>query len=750
MSRIRLLPVFACFVCCAGGLSADILTKQIEIDFGRDVASRNLKGLAARSDGRVLPGPVFTDLKGPKIADILWMLRPAGPDRFVVGTGPDGRVFEIAVAPQDATYTVREVAHVTEAQAIAVQPLADGSLLIGTSPSAAIYLARNGKLVARVPLPADSVFDFLAQPDGTVLAATGNPGLIYQLDPAKLAKAGLTEGKTVDGKVLADKGVTVFAEVRDRNLRRLARLSDGRVVAGSAPKGNVYAFAPGGGAPTLLQENHDAEVVDLLPVENGAFYAALAHSPGEGSRLVRPKGAADEKDKEEKESRASYSGRSTLVFFPADGFPETVMAKAGISFYRLAGHQGRLLLTAGEQGDTFGYDPVARRSLIYAGSESAQLNDVAALGDGRFLILRNNAPGLALLSFAPAQARQLETRRLDLGAAAEFGLIRLARLHGVDLAALNLEIRTNLGSDEIEGWSPWTELKPTDDAFSAEGRRGRYFKLRLTVPAAAADFQIDKATAYFLPQNRRPQLSDFRIFPPNLSLVPMPEAPTPVTTTLGQLLFPNQSSGKEDLGTEKRKGSFFSSQVVPQTGAQIVYWAVNDTEGDTLAFTFSIRPDNSDKWTDLAVETRDNYVQFDTGAFPEGLYFTRLTVAEQAPRPEKQRLTYTFETDYLTIDRTPPDITTTSVEHRDGKLVMAVDGRDSLSLLAGAEFVLNNGVREENEHPADGVLDSKAERFVVEIPEQKTTGATSVEIILYDQAGNSRSKRLPLKAESPK
>ena len=745
MRPSRVLLALALLLAAAGQLRADALTKQIEVDFGRDVSSRNLKGLAARSDGRILPGPVFTDLKGPKIADLLWSLRPAGTDKFLVGTGPEGKVFEVAVTSADGSYTVKELARVNEPQALAVLALPDGGALIGTSPTAAIYLARGGKPVARVPLPADSVFDFLALPDGTVLAATGNPGAIYRIDPVKLARAGLGDAKALEPKQLADKGVSLFAEVRDRNLRRLARLTDGRIVAGSAPKGNVYAFPAAGGEPVLLQENHDAEVVDLLPVDGGGLYAALAHSPGEGNRIIKLKSGSEDKDREDRDARATFSGRSTLVFFPPGGFPETVVSKAGISFYRLAAARGWILVSAGEQGDAFAYDPVARRSLVFAGSESAQLNDLAPLGGDRFLVLRNNAPGLALLTFAPAQARQLETRRLDLGAPGTFGLVRFARLHGVDPATLKLEMRTNLGSDEVEGWSPWTELPPQDGAFSAAGQRGRYFKLRLTVPAAAGDFQIDKATAYFLPQNRRPQLTDFRIFPPNLSLVPMPEAPAPVTTTLGQLLFPNQAAGKEDLVPEKRKGSFFSSQVVPQVGAQIVYWSVSDTEGDTLAYTFSLRGENSDQWTDLAVETRDNYVQFDTGAFSEGLYYTRLTMAEQATRPEPQRLRYTFETDNLLIDRTPPEITATSVEHRDGKLVLSVDGRDALSLLAGAEFILNNGTHEENEHPADGVLDSRAERFVVEIPEAKATGATSVEIILYDQAGNSRSARLSLK-----
>ena len=738
--RTALSP-FVLLLCFGGALRlpADPLTKEIEIDFGRDVASRNLKGLATRSDGRVLPGPVFTDLEGPKLGEILWVMKSSGTNRFIIGTGPDGKVQEVTFNPKDNSYTAREIADVTEPQAIAVQPLADGLVLVGTSPTAAVYLVKDGKNIARVPLPADSVFDFLLLPDGTVLAATGNPGKIYKLDLKKLAQAGLIEGKISDDKAIADKGVTVFGEIRDRNVRRLARLSDGRVIAGSSPKGNVYSFSATGGAPLILQENRESEVVDLLPLADGSFYAGIVLTAGDGFRISKP---ADNKDEnKDREPKPGFSGRSMVVRFPADGFPENVVTKTNIAFYRLAQHQDWLLLTAGEQGDAFGYDPVARRSLTFAGSASAQLNDIAPLGEGRFLLLRNNAPGLALMSFAPAKTRELETKRLDLGVAAELGGFRFSRLRGIEPAALKLEVRTNYGSDEIEGWSPWTEMKLRDGAFYADGLRGRYTRFRLQINGASADFQIDKATLYDLPQNRRPTLADFRIFSPNLGLIPAAEQPPSVTATLGQLMAPNA----RDDSADKHKSSLLGSQIIPQRGAQLIYWTVNDADGDTLAYTFSIRPENSEAWTDLAVNSTDCYVQFETGSLAEGLYLTRLTATEQAPRPAKNRLSYIFETDNLLVDRTAPVITTSGAQRANGKLIITVDGRDALSLLEGAEFILNNGVRETITHPADGMLDGHQEVFVAEIPEARAAGATSVEVVLYDQAGNSSSVRLPLK-----
>jgi len=739
-----------CFVVTSLGLRADPLTRQLDIDFGRDVASRNLKGLAARSDGRLVPGPVFTDLTGPKIGDILWTLKPAGTNRFIVGTGPDGKVQEVTFNPKDSTYTVREVADVAETHALAVLPLADGSLLVGTSPTAALYLVKDGKPVTRVPLPADSVFDFLALPDGTVLAGTGNPGKIYRVDMKKLAAAGIIEGKVDSDALLADRGVTLFGEIRDRNVRRLARIASGRIIAGSAPKGNVYSFPAAGGAPLFLQENRDAEVVDLLPMDDGSFYAGIVFSAGDIFRLAKP--PSDPKDDakdgpkdlfKDRDPKPAFMGRSTVVRFPVDGFPENVVTKTGISLYRLARHGDWLLLTAGEQGDAFGYDPVARRSLTFAGSASAQLSDLAPLGGGRYLMLRNNASGLALMNFTDAPVRELETKRLDLGQSSELGAVRFPRLRGVALSALKLEASTNYGSDELEGWSPWTDLPQRDDAFQTDGLRGRYIRYRLHVPGSTLDFQIDKGAQYYRPQNRRPILSDFRIFPPNQGLVPAGDPPVNVITTVGQMLFPASRDAKDD-NPEKRKGTFLNSQVIPQPGTQIVYWTMSDPDGDTLAYTFSIRPEGSSTWTDLSVRSPDSYVQFETGGMAEGLYLTRLVVAEQAPRPAAQRLSYTFETDSLLVDHTPPVITATEIKRSNGILYVTVSGKDELSLLEGIEVVLNNGTRDVMLHPVDGLLDGRVESFTAEFPEARTSGATSVEVILYDQGGNASSSRLKL------
>lgn len=736
-------------------VAAGPFSNRHNVDFFRDVPSRDLHGLATRSDGRLVAGPVLTDLAGPLPAELLWNLEPATDGQWLAGSGPDGRILELTVTTHSAanassgpSFTSRTWAKLDDSQVFALHRFADGTVLAGTSPKGSLsLLSATGNVVARVLLPADSVFDFLPSPDGgEVLVATGNPGRVYAVDLARFAKAGLATEKLTDDDALAAHGLRLWSEIRDRNVRRLIRVGD-RVVAGSAPRGNLYQFPAAGGAPLLLQENRDAEVTDLLPDGRGGVYASIVFSGGPTAIrlnpvLKNPKVTDDDSSSDLPTILEKFTGRSSLVWFPADGFPETLSSRNNTGFYRLARHDNVLLIAGGEQGELLGYDLTRRTSLTFAGSASAQLNALAALpgAPGRFLVLRNNAPGLALLDFTSAAPRLAETRRLDLGSPARLGALRFNRVRSLDESQLALEARASNGTDEAEGWTPWTPLAFADGGWRpATPLRGRYVKLRLHVPPTASAVELDKADLYSLPQNRRPQLADFRILTPNLAIIPQPDSAPSASITLGQVL--NAAGGSDK---DRHHDALLASQLVPAPGNQLITWNVTDPDNDEIACTVSIRHDGDSAWIDLARHTSDSYVQFDTSHLPEGLYFTRLVATEQAPRPAADRLQTTFETDDLLIDRTPPEISAATVTREGDTTKVTVRGRDALSLLEALEVNFNNGAKDTVEQPADGILDGREETFVLEIPSARLAGATSVEVILYDAAGNSAARRLPL------
>jgi hypothetical protein len=137
LSAFSVLALCLGFAAPAPALRADPLSKKTDVDFFRDVPSRNLKRLAARSDGRLVAGPILAELAVPAPADLLWCVEStADATKFLVGTGPEGRILEITYNAATATYGSRDVVKLDDPQIYALKPLADGSILVGTSPRA--------------------------------------------------------------------------------------------------------------------------------------------------------------------------------------------------------------------------------------------------------------------------------------------------------------------------------------------------------------------------------------------------------------------------------------------------------------------------------------------------------------------------------------------------------------------------------------------------------------------------------------
>ncbi|HEY9155731.1 MAG TPA: hypothetical protein VIM69_11410 [Opitutaceae bacterium] len=728
------LPLLAAltFTLFSSARATEPLSRSYGIDFYRDVPSRNLKGLATRADGRLVAGPELFDLDGPALPSLLWCLEPAGRDHWLIGTGPNGRIVEVTF-DRDRRYSVRDVVSLPEQQVFTVKALSDGSILAGTSPEGGVFLIRDNKIVSQVLLPSDSVFD-IALRGNTAYVSTGSPAKIYAIDLKKFAGAGIEKTRVRDSSALVAKGITTLGEVRDRNLRRLAWVGD-RLIAGSSPKGNVYAFSAVGGAPELLQENHEAEVSSILPQSDGSFFATVIFSnTAADTRINRPaaKGASDS---EASSAPERFSGRTAVIYFPKEGFPETIVSRTGVALYSIQRHGDDLIFGGGEQGDFLGFDLVARESLSFAGSDSAQLNALAPLPSSSgessaYLALRNNVSGLAILDFAATGPRSAETRRLDLGVPARVGELRIDRVRAVAPDQIKIDYRDSLGSDEVEGWSTWAPTERLADGWLAHNARAKEIRFRIQVPETSTAIELDDATLFYLPQDRRPQLGEFRIAPPNFFLLPANES-SPTSITLSQLLAEHE---------ERRRTNLSNNNVVPSPGNQLVLWTVTDPDGDAIACTFSMRREGSNQWEDISVGNRDGFVQFDTTHFSDGIYQTRLVAAEQAPRLEGERLTATFQTDDLVIDHTPPTITDLSVKREGDHLKISVSGHDALSLLEGAEFVFNNGVHETVVQPLDGIRDSQTETFVLEVPLARVAAATSVQVVLSDTPGNESVK----------
>jgi len=784
-------------------LDAQTLSTTREINFYRDVPSRSLKGLAARSDGVLLNGPhISAPLDVPLTgfgADLLWSAVAVGQTVYL-GTGPEGKLLSFDVSDKGAPLEpVRTISLPHDSHLLTLAALPSGSLLAGSSPEGALSLVKDGEVIARAVLPVGSVLaiNVNATYEGNeyALVATGSPAQIYRVNLTAFRDSGVQIAKLVvdDAEALAERGIELWGTVRDEAIRSLLSLPDGRVIAGSAPKGNVYEFQVNGGPPRVLSENANAEVTSLLGWEGG-FFAAIttgdttrrtAQLSRSSADTVRPmpsrdsanpgsgeggSGAGDSGENEsgseggQNENRSQqrtalsaptttpkFNGSSRLLWFPDGGYPETVGARQGVGFYQLAHHGDLVLITAGDEGELLGYDPKTRLGMVFAGATAAQVNGILPLpinrssiansstpntkSSDRFLLIGNNPATLELMKFDRDTERSATTRRLDLGSPSELGALRFPELSQPSSTSLQVELRTSESSDPLEGWGHWetTTQSPFDmGGYRAEygPLRGRYVQFRFTVRGPNAQQTFEAES---------PQLyllpQNQRPQLGNFAVLPLSNARNG-TDTLRKLAESTRGIGyREDLAA--------ASDTPLYRTTRVIVWDLSDPNDDALLSTLSIRGPSDTDWRPVLVDSEQRYAVFNTDGLEEGRYRTQLEVRETAPRPVAQQLRVSFEGERFVVDHSPPEILTREVTRTaDGGLRIELVAQDLHSLLFGAEVRLNNGNRYEFTQTLDGILDGKRETFVLEIAADEVGASTHLEVTVIDAHYNATTHRL--------
>jgi len=190
-------------------------------------------------------GPVLTELAGTAPADCsgAWSRRPT-PRSGSVGTGPEGRVYEITLDPAKSTYTSREFAKLDDSQVVRALPVEDRAPWLAARPPRRTLLPADGKVIARMTLPATRIFDILplddkkrAGRDRQVPAASTGLDLAKFGDHRPHHRQGhrtSSSWPTAASRSLARSAIATFAGSRDSRRPRTWRAP--------RPRGNLYVF----------------------------------------------------------------------------------------------------------------------------------------------------------------------------------------------------------------------------------------------------------------------------------------------------------------------------------------------------------------------------------------------------------------------------------------------------------------------------------------------------------------------------
>src|ERR1700677_1679812 len=223
-----------------------------------DFEKGTAKGVAIRSDGKLVPAPQFAAFSDPNLI-YLWGLRTDSRGRVYAAGGSDAKVLRFDEPAKPTT--------VFEAPELSAQTIAfdaRDNLYVGTSPDGKVYkVTPDGQKTVFFDPKAKYIWALALDTQGTMFVGTGDKGEIYAVAP--------------DGKG------QLFYQSDERHARSLAFDAKGNLLVGTDPDGLILRIEPvrksPGGAPQagqtfVIYETNKKEVTSLIADASGTIYAA--------------------------------------------------------------------------------------------------------------------------------------------------------------------------------------------------------------------------------------------------------------------------------------------------------------------------------------------------------------------------------------------------------------------------------------------------------------------------------------------
>ena len=155
-----------------------------------------------------------------------------------------------------------------------------------------------------------------------------------------------------------------------------------------------------------------------------------------------------------------------------------------------------------------------------------------------------------------------------------------------------------------------------------------------------------------------------------------------------------------------------------------ITWEAEDPDTDSISYTIKIMPLFAKKWITLKEDYKEEEIEVDKKAFPDGKYKLKLIAKDILTNPE-DRAKEDEKVIEFTIDNTPPVLKIIG-----NKLI----AKDSLSLIKDCEYT-EDGMKWRKLSPLDKIFDDRKEEFL--LPQK------FLSVRVTDSEGNVRYYRRP-------
>jgi hypothetical protein len=708
-------------------------------------------GVAIESDGQLRQGPGLTELLTTS-STFVWALAVEKPATVYAGTGTPASVLRLAGQKGEKPFTLFETKDLS-VQALCLGP--DDALYAATLPSDKVYKLNTKATEKQDESSATVVFDAakaesaaagqsktaLPQPSaqsryvwaltfdsaGRLYIATGNPGAIYRVDPAK-------PGAPAE----------LFFKSDEAHIRALAWDAKGNLIAGSDGSGLVYRIDPQGKGYVLFEAPR-REITSIAIGTNGTIYAA---SVGDKSRNPLPPlpvqgiGSVTVTIVQPGSLQAANTSASvpegTEIYALSEGqAPRKLWSDKDEIVYALAAQPDGLLALSGNRGRVFrihddgSYADVAhlqaQQGLSLASVQGAE-------GMGGVLIGSGNTGKVLLLG--ASERHEYASDVLDAGAFARFGRVE------IEPGSSGYEISTRSGNVEqpVRGWSDWQPLQNG----SVASPPGRFLEWKAELHKEGV---LGSVGVNYLPVNSAPVVDDLVVVP-GTRLNPQNSVSLNQTVNIAFSSASQGSTGSFDAGSNA------PLQANKDRTGVTVRWAAHDDDGDDLIYSLYLRGDRETVWLLLKDKITDKAYSFDATLIPDGGYRIKVVASDAPSHTPGDALTGEKISDRFEIDTTPPAITNLKAVGQQVScaglncpkpFLISFDAEDAASPIAHAEYSLDAGPWQYVE-PVGKLSDAKHEHYEFRINLDVGAGGRIGEHLItvraydrYDNVGVAKS-----------
>jgi outer membrane protein assembly factor BamB len=722
------------------------------------------KGIALRSDGKLMLAPRFTSLADVNLA-FLWALRADSKGNLYAAGGSGAKVIKI-----DASGKTTTAFESTELSAQALAMDAQDNLYVGTSPDGKVYkVSPAGEKKAFFDPKTKYIWAIAVDSDGMVYVATGDSGLIYAVNQ--------------DGKG------DVFYKSDQAHIRALAFDRQGNLLAGTEPDGRILRIAKsaGNGANRqgfVLYETTKKEITSLVVDASGNLYAAAigdksrssggtftsppdSNLQGQNSQLQQTGGQNITIGGAPQQAppptnfappAASVTGSAVYRLAP-DGSPQQIWSSRDTLVYTLGfSASGKLLLGTGNRGVVIQLDGDNLFTNLVK-TESGQVTGLTQGPGGKVFLCTANPGKVFTLGPEDVGEGTFESQPLDARFFSAWGRLEWWGENAGASASghphVEVFIRTGNTASPDGNWSAWAGPY-TQSGQKVEAPPARFAQWKAVLRSGSPSPVISWLSLSFLPKNIAPQVDGIAIQDPGVRIQGIPGtgvSPNPsIPVRLRQPDFPGTGTTGNFSSPAQgdRPGPRFEAppQGVMQKGFESVLWSAHDDNDDELIYRVYFRGEGEKEWKLLKENLRERYYSWDTSSMADGAYYLKIVASDAPANPSGETLEGDRESDRFMVDNTPPSLEglEAAAAEASGAARLRFTAHDSASAIARAEFSVDAGDWT-LVYPDGRLSDSLEEHYDVAL-KGLVPGEHTIAVRVYDRFDNVTAGKITFRIPS--